>query len=169
MRVKRALPALRATVRTLTRPLVRGGPAGRSAMIAAIVFLIFGIGIASFQGRDNLERGGDARPAANGHAGSASEAIARLEDYSRSLGPQDAGEKSTSELLPDVETMIGRLEARLEAAPGDAKGWRMLGWSHFQLGHYERAVPALERALALDPTSVDLKTALATAKARVAE
>ena len=37
---------------------------------------------------------------------------------------------STPQGLPDVETMIERLAARLQTAPEDADGWRMLGWSY---------------------------------------
>ena len=60
-------------------------------------------------------------------------------------------------ILPDVNTMLDRLVARLEASPGDASGWRMLAWSNFQLERYEQAVVAYAKALELDPTSAELK------------
>jgi cytochrome c-type biogenesis protein CcmH len=61
------------------------------------------------------------------------------------------------DLLPDVNTMIERLAARLDAAPDDIKGWRMLGWSYFNTGRYEKAAIAYARAVALDPSSAELK------------
>jgi cytochrome c-type biogenesis protein CcmH len=72
-------------------------------------------------------------------------------------------------LLPDVNTMIERLAARLEAAPEDAKGWRMLGWSYFHTGRYKQAATALARAVELDPNSAELKLAYEEAKAKASE
>ena len=70
------------------------------------------------------------------------------------------------ELLPDVNTMIERLAARLEATPEDSKGWRMLGWSYFNTGRYEQAATAYARAAELDPNSADLKRSYEEAKAK---
>ena len=53
--------------------------------------------------------------------------------------------------LDDVDTMIGRLAARLEANPGDGEGFRMLGWSYMMTGHPEKAIGPYKRALALLP------------------
>jgi cytochrome c-type biogenesis protein CcmH len=53
---------------------------------------------------------------------------------------------AAGKLLPDVNTMIERLAARLETTPGDIKGWRMLGWSYFNTGHYKQAAAAYAKA-----------------------
>ncbi len=58
--------------------------------------------------------------------------------------------------LPDVSTMIERLAARLETAPDDVKGWRMLGWSYFNTGRYEQAAAAYakrQRLIRIPPRS----------------
>lgn len=51
----------------------------------------------------------------------------------------------------EVAGMIGQLEARMKASPGDPEGWRMLGWSYLQVGRNTDAAQAYGRAAALDP------------------
>jgi cytochrome c-type biogenesis protein CcmH len=64
---------------------------------------------------------------------------------------------ASAEALPpghpngEVAAMIGQLEARMKQAPGDAEGWRMLGWSYLQVGRNADAAQAYGRAAALDP------------------
>jgi len=65
--------------------------------------------------------------------------------------------------LPDVDTMIARLVARLEKTPEDAAGWRTLGWSYYQTRKYDDAVKAYARAVKLNPNSVPVKVALGEA------
>ncbi|WP_298432507.1 c-type cytochrome biogenesis protein CcmI [uncultured Jannaschia sp.] len=48
-----------------------------------------------------------------------------------------------------VDTAIANLAARLETTPDDADGWRMLGWSYFNVGRYSEASAAYGRAVAL--------------------
>jgi cytochrome c-type biogenesis protein CcmH len=71
--------------------------------------------------------------------------------------------------LPDVNTMIERLAARLETTPDDIKGWQMLGWSYLSTAHYEQAATAYAKALALDPNSAELKLSYEEAKAKASE
>jgi cytochrome c-type biogenesis protein CcmH len=97
------------------------------------------------------------------------ETLVRLKDYTRSIESKKPLSRAASrELLPDVNTMIEQLAARLETAPGDIKGWRMLGWSYFHTGRYEQAAAAYARAVELDPNSTALKTSYAEAKAKAA-
>jgi cytochrome c-type biogenesis protein CcmH len=93
--------------------------------------------------------------------------LARLADYVRSTParPRSTAAMSTPGDLPDVETMIERLEARLQTAPDDAEGWRMLGWSYFNTGHASKAAAAYARAVALLPQSSELKSAYSEALA----
>jgi cytochrome c-type biogenesis protein CcmH len=65
--------------------------------------------------------------------------------------------------LPDVDTMIERLRARLEATPDDAEGWRMLGWSYFETERYAQAVEAYRRATAIAPREAGYQSAYAEA------
>ena len=96
--------------------------------------------------------------------------LSRLENYMRSTGTEEpASEAAAGKLLPDVNTMIERLAARLETAPEDSKGWRMLGWSYFNTGRYEQAAAAYAKALELDPNSAELKLAYEEAKAKASE
>lgn len=46
----------------------------------------------------------------------------------------------------DVESMVGRLETRLQNHPDNGEGWLMLGRSYLVLGRPEEALKALERA-----------------------
>ena len=64
--------------------------------------------------------------------------------------------------------MIERLAARLETAPGDNKGWRMLGWAYFNTGRYEEAATAYAKTLELDPTSAEIRRSYDAAKAKAA-
>jgi cytochrome c-type biogenesis protein CcmH len=61
--------------------------------------------------------------------------------------------------LPDVDTMIARLEERLKAQPNDAEGWRMLGWSYFATQKYPQAVQAYAKAVALNPKAAGFQSA----------
>ena len=93
--------------------------------------------------------------------------LARLDDFARSDRTEEPViPAAAGKLLPDVNTMIERLVARLETAPDDVKGWRMLGWSYFNTGFYERAAAAYAKAAALDPNSAELKLAYEEAKAK---
>src|SRR5262245_38270114 len=86
--------------------------------------------------------------------GSNGELLARLIDYTRSIETeQPASMAAADEPLPEVNTMIERLAARLETTPEDIEGWRMLGWSHFHTARYEQAANAFARAVELDPNS----------------
>jgi cytochrome c-type biogenesis protein CcmH/NrfG len=132
---------------------------------AAAFFLVSGIG------------------AAISHVGSASEAtlpgetisfsgpdgemLTHLSDYARSIGTeQPSSLPAASEPLPDVDAMIERLAARLETAPQDLEGWRLLGWSYFNTARFEQAAAAFGKALELDPGSAELKRSYEDAKAK---
>ena len=103
-------------------------------------------------------------------SGSNGETLARLEDYARSIATDDPASKAAAgKPLPDVNTMIERLAARLEATPADINGWRMLGWSYFNIGRFKQAATAYARAVELDPNSAELKLSYEEAKAKASE
>jgi tetratricopeptide (TPR) repeat protein len=139
----------------------------RMALVSAAVFLsITAIGVAISLWRDHSNAIGSASTPSR----SDNEALASLKDYTRSIGGQGPEHGSPPEkLLPDVNTMTEQLAARLKTAPGDVKGWRMLGWSYFHTGRYKQAAAALARAIELDPKSAELKSAYDEATAKASE
>ena len=93
--------------------------------------------------------------------------VAHLADYARRLETgQQSSKPPAEQLLPDVNTMIERLATRLESAPQDVEGWRMLGWSYYHTGAYRESAAAFEKALKLDPSSSELKLSYEEARSR---
>jgi len=140
---------------------------GLATVAVAVFLLIAGIGGVTTY----LASGSDEELSSSpSSSDSDDDMLSRLTDYTRSIGaakPAPAATAATAEkLLPDVNTMIERLAARLEAAPGDAQGWRMLGWSYAQMDRYGQAAAAYARALELDPSSAEVKRAYEEANAK---
>lgn len=138
---------------------------------AAVFLLITGIGLASYLGNVRETAGsGSASSLSGSSPGADTEMLAHLTDYTHSLGtgePESAA--AADKLLPDVNTMIERLAARLETTPEDIEGWRMLGWSYLQTGQYEEAATAYAKAIELAPNAAELKRSYEEAKARASE
>ena len=134
------------------------------APIMMACLLVAGVGAATSFLRDSREAIGSGYTTSLSRDG---EMLARLKDYTQSTGTEQPRPMATPDnLLPDVNTMIERLAARLETMPEDVRGWRMLGWSYFHTGHYEKAVSAYARAIKLDPSSEQLKLSYEEAKAK---
>jgi cytochrome c-type biogenesis protein CcmH len=141
-------------------------------LIVPAAIFVTGIGaLTSYLGDPPDAAGsGDAISFSPSHSGSNAEALARLEDYTRSIGTEEpASTAGAGKLLPDVDTMTERLAARLEATPEDIEGWRMLGWSYFHTGRYEQAAAAYAKAVELDPNSAELELSYEAAKAKASE
>lgn len=136
---------------------------GRTLIVpAAIVLLVAGIGATASYLRT--------APEAAASEDSDGELLTNLADYTRTVAAEnEAPAAAAGNLLPDVNTMIERLEARLESAPDDVRGWRMLGWSYFNMGLYEKAAAAYAKAAELDPNSPELKAAYEEAKAKASQ
>jgi cytochrome c-type biogenesis protein CcmH len=139
------------------------GPAGSLGLAAAVFLTIAGIGAATSYLSDPTR--------AIASEGDSDDALlSRLDNYARSIESKEPTAKTPDgKLLPDVNTMISRLAARLETSPADVQGWQMLGWSYFNLGQYEQAAQAYAKAVALNPNSADLKTAYEQAKSKASE
>ena len=84
-----------------------------------------------------------------------------------SLG-SDSATTAQAAALPDVDTMMGRLRARLENNPDDLKGWMTLGWAYANTGQFVEAASAYEAALKLDANNAEIKTALDDVKSKAA-
>lgn len=85
----------------------------------------------------------------------------------RSLDPEAAfaaleqsmpGNVAGSMHAGDIDTLIGRLEASLEAHPSDVEGWRVLGWSQFRKQKFLNAAEAYRRAAELDSGNATLRS-----------
>lgn len=70
--------------------------------------------------------------------------------------------------VDSVDSMIGRLIARLEEDPDNADGWRMLGWSYFNVGDHAKSAEAYARAIALAPNNSSYHSARGEALVRAA-
>ena len=137
-------------------------------MTAAVFLLVSGIGaVSSYVGNPpEATRSGETIS----FSGTDGEILARLKDYARYIGTeQPSSIPAAGKILPDVNTMIERLAARLETTPQDIEGWRMLGRSYFHTARYEQAAAAFGRALALDPSSAELELSYEEAKAKASE
>ena len=137
-------------------------------IVPAVVFLLVaGFGAAVYHMQDHPFEATGPRDALSplSRSGMDSKMLSRLTDFAGTADAQ-APAKAAGKLLPDVSTMIERLAARLESAPDDIKGWRMLGWSYFNTGLYEQAAAAYAKAVALDPNSSELKLSYEEAKAK---
>jgi hypothetical protein len=138
------LSQLRAPISALGQDL--RSPAGTLIVPAMVFLLVAGIGAAaSYIGGPPRAAGShDTGPFSPPHSGSNDEMLASLTDYPRSIGAEGAASAAAPrKSLPDVNTMIERLAARLETTPNDVKGWRMLAWSYFHTGRYKQAAAAL--------------------------
>jgi cytochrome c-type biogenesis protein CcmH len=80
---------------------------------------------------------------------------------------QLASQPASSGLAP-VDEMIVRLAKRLEGKPNDPEGWRMLGWSYLHTEHYNEAVKAYAKAVALRPADAGFQAAYGEAIVRAA-
>ena len=64
-----------------------------------------------------------------------------------------------------IEDMVGRLAARMDANPEDAQGWKLLGRSYAVLGRFGEAVDAYAKAAAREPRDAALLADFADALA----
>jgi cytochrome c-type biogenesis protein CcmH len=141
------------------QPSLRPMRAKSAALAAASAIALGLVGASMLAMREDA---GSASAVASASAFTAQDPdLARLELYAKSKAPRTASAAPMSRPaeLPDVETMIERLAARLETTPNDVEGWRMLGWSYFNLQQAPKAVEAYARAVALEPQAAALKAA----------
>lgn len=81
-------------------------------------------------------------------------------------GASGAGGSAVS--VAPVDEMIANLEARLANEPGDAEGWRMLGWSKFRTDDFAGAAAAYARAVAIAPNDAETQSAYGESLSRAA-
>jgi cytochrome c-type biogenesis protein CcmH len=146
--------------------------------LGAAFLLVAGIGVvASYVADSPQVAGGSTIPSSLPRSAADGDTLARLTGYARSIQTGNpapaaaaaAAAASAGQMLPDVNTMIERLAARLETTPEDLEGWRMLGWSYFNTGLYRQAATAYAKAVALDPSSAELKALYEEANTKASE
>lgn len=145
------------------------GTSGALIAAATVFLLVAVIGAAtSYVGDPPGATGsGDTNSPSLSGSGSDGQMLARLTDYTRSIATEEPSSMAAAgKLLPDVNTMIERLAARLKTTPDDIQGWQMLGWSYFHTGRFEEAATAYAKAVELDPGSAELKLSFEEAKAK---
>ena len=86
----------------------------------------------------------------------------------RAAGTTQAAGAPTGQVIPDVETMMARLQQRLAENPDDLQGWITLGQSLLVLGRHDEAIRAYEQGLALDDQVAFLHSARGEALIRAA-
>jgi len=77
--------------------------------------------------------------------------------------PQQAA--AAAHPMGDVPAMVAQLEAQLQQSPGNAEGWRMLGWSYMHVSRPADAAKAYAKAAALAPGNADYLSAEGEAQA----
>ncbi len=147
------------------------GSSGTLVVAASVFLVVAGIGAATSYTGDHPKATGSADTVSDSQTPSGSDGdLARLDDYARSVGTEEhASMAADGKRLPDINTMIERLAARLETTPDDIEGWQMLARSYFHTARYEQAAAAFAKAVALDPSSTELKRSYEEAKAKASK
>jgi cytochrome c-type biogenesis protein CcmH len=83
--------------------------------------------------------------------------------------PPGAAPEDQAEADAEVGRLVAGLESRLADNPDDAEGWRMLGWSYYNLRRFPDAARAYTRAVALNPQGEGYQSAYAEALVQAAD
>ncbi len=152
----------------------------RLAVSLAGVVVLGSVGLYALTGNPNLELSAPGRTAAPAAApDTGSDATSDLRKYAENI-PEPAVAAATintggkadaqdPQAVAGVDEMIERLATRLKQSPGDANGWRMLGWSYFNTQRFAESADAYAKAIELQPEVAALKTARGEAMVRAAK
>ncbi len=83
--------------------------------------------------------------------------------------PPGAPPAEQAEADAEVGRLVAGLESRLADNPDDAEGWRMLGWSYYNLRRFPDAARAYARAVALNPEGEGYQSAYGEALVQAAD
>jgi cytochrome c-type biogenesis protein CcmH len=78
-------------------------------------------------------------------------------------GGQESAQGGEAQGGSEVEMLVKRLEKRMADNPKDPEGWRLLGWSYYNMARYKDAVAAYRRAVDLQQDNPALKAMLGEA------
>jgi cytochrome c-type biogenesis protein CcmH len=141
--IKRRMLAAGHIPEDAARPMGSKALAGVAIGLSAMVALAAGA-LYSTMGKPGM--GGQSAPVAANAAAPAAEA-------------QAAGE---------VATLVAGLERKMQENPSDPEGWRMLGWSYFQVSRFADSAAAYAKAVALKPDGVGYQSAYGEALVQAA-
>jgi len=82
--------------------------------------------------------------------------------------PQTAPSGGAKEAGGDVNALLKRLEQRLAVNPNDPEGWRLLGWSYYNMERHQDAVTAYRRAVELQKDNPTLRALYGEAQVKAA-
>ena len=145
--IKRRMLAAGHIAEDARRPLGSGALSGVAIGLAAMVALAAGA-LYSTMGKPGM--GGTSVPASGAVAAPAAPAAEA----------QAAGE---------VAQLVAGLEKKMAANPQDPEGWRMLGWSYFQVQRFADSAAAYGKAVALKPDGVGYQSAWGEALVQAAD
>lgn len=149
--IKRRMLAAGHITDDATRPFasraLSGVAVGLAVMVAGAAAALY-----SSMGQPQLATGG----AASGNAAAA-------------LAPDGAPPEAQAQADAEVGRLVAGLETRLADNPDDAEGWRMLGWSYYNLRRFPDAARAYARAVALNPEGEGYQSAYGEALVQTAD
>jgi len=135
------------------RPLASRALSGVAIGLAAMV-AISAAALYSTMGRPDLVTGSTALAAA---------AVAADPQADAQTDPADQAAADE-----EIGRLVTGLQARLAENPEDAEGWRMLGWSQYNLRRFADSAASYARAIALSPKGEGYQSAYAEALVQVA-
>ncbi len=71
---------------------------------------------------------------------------------------QQAQTQADTSTAAMIDGMVAKLQAKLDANPNDAEGWRMMGLAQMNLQHFDKSIAAYEKAIALQPDNVETQS-----------
>ncbi|NJM34343.1 MAG: tetratricopeptide repeat protein [Rhodomicrobium sp.] len=69
----------------------------------------------------------------------------------------------------DIDALVKRVEQNVAENPDDPNGWRMLGWSYYNMGRFPEAVTAYRRAVELQKDNPTLRALYGEAQVKAAD
>jgi cytochrome c-type biogenesis protein CcmH len=82
---------------------------------------------------------------------------------------QAAADPGNAAADAQVAQLVQGLQAKLKTDPNNAEGWRMLGWSQFNLQNFTESAAAYARAVALTPAAPGYQSAYGEALVQAAD
>ncbi len=83
--------------------------------------------------------------------------------------PVAASDAANAQGAGEIAALVAGLEKKVAAKPDDSEGWRMLGWSYFQMQRFADAARAYGKAVALDPGGTGFQSAYGEALVQAAD
>lgn len=133
--IKRRMLAVGHIPEDAARPMGSRALAGVAIGLSAMVALAAGA-LYSTMGKPGM--GGQSTPATASAA---------------AVPPQEA------QAAGEVAALVAGLERKMQENPSDPEGWRMLGWSYFQVSRFADAAAAYAKAVAIKPDGVGYQSA----------